>query len=250
VHSVYSSLSASIKEQSVIAGVESPSTPGLNVVDIAATARLALEANAVLAVHSTFATPILQRPIDLGADLVIHSTTKFINGHSDVIGGAVLAGDGTSCARAAEVIERLESHLASVGLGVSPFEAWRTRRGIKTMPVRMAKHSENAQTVAEWLEGRDEIAEVIYPGLPSHPGHEVAKQQMSGFGGVVSLRTDTEARALSLVANTKLITLAESLGGVESLIDHPATMTHLAVADSELSISGTFIRLSVGIEDI
>jgi len=245
-----SALAEAINERTAIVWVETPSNPGLDIVDIAATARLAHEANAVLAVDSTFATPILQRPIDLGADLVIHSTTKFINGHSDVIGGAVLAGDGTSCARAAEVIERLESHLASVGLGVSPFDAWLTRRGIKTMPVRMAKHSENAQTVAEWLEGRDEIAEVIYPGLPSHPGHEVAKQQMSGFGGVVSLRTDTEARALSLVANTKLITLAESLGGVESLIDHPATMTHLAVADSELSISGTFIRLSVGIEDI
>jgi cystathionine gamma-synthase len=185
-----SALAEAINERTAIVWVETPSNPGLDVVDIAATARLAHEANAVLAVDSTFATPILQRPIDLGADLVIHSTTKFINGHSDVIGGAVLAGDGTSCARAAEVIERLESHLASVGLGISPFDAWLTRRGIKTL------------------------------------------------------------RALALVANTKLITLAESLGGVESLIDHPATMTHLAVADSELSISGTFIRLSVGIEDI
>ncbi|WP_181274973.1 trans-sulfuration enzyme family protein [Brevibacterium oceani] len=243
-------LATAISEKTAIVWVETPSNPGLDIVDIAETARLAHEANALLAVDSTFATPILQRPLDLGADLVIHSTTKFINGHSDVIGGAVLAGDGTTCARAAEVVERLESHLASVSLGISPFDAWLTRRGIKTLPVRMKAHCENAQAVAEWLETRDEIAEVVYPGLPSHPGHEVAKAQMNGFGGVVSLRTDTEERALTLVKSTRLITLAESLGGVESLIDHPATMTHLAVADCELSIDGAFIRLSVGIEDI
>lgn len=243
-------LAAAISEKTAIVWVETPSNPGLDIVDIAETARLAHEANALLAVDSTFATPILQRPLDLGADLVIHSTTKFINGHSDVIGGAVLAGDGTTCARAAEVVGRLESHLASVSLGIAPFDAWLTRRGIKTLPVRMKAHCENAQAVAEWLETRDEIAEVLYPGLPSHPGHEVAKAQMNGFGGVVSLRTDTEERALALVKSTKLITLAESLGGVESLIDHPATMTHLAVADCELSIDGAFIRLSVGIEDI
>ncbi|MGO2034881.1 MAG: trans-sulfuration enzyme family protein [Brevibacterium sp.] len=243
-------LAAAINDKTAIVWVETPSNPGLDIVDIEATAKLAHQANAILAVDSTFATPCLQRPIDLGADVVIHSTTKFINGHSDVIGGAVLAGDGTSCAKAAEVVERLDSYLASVGLGISPFDAWLTRRGIKTLPVRMKAHCENAQAVAEWLEGREEIAEVYYPGLPSHPGHEVAKRQMSGFGGVVSLRTDTEARALALVQNTKLITLAESLGGVESLIDHPATMTHLAVADCELSVSGAFIRLSVGIEDI
>jgi cystathionine gamma-synthase len=243
-------LKAAINEHTAIVWVETPSNPGLDIVDIAETARLAHAANAVLAVDSTFATPVLQRPLDLGADLVIHSTTKFINGHSDVIGGAVLAGDGTTCPRAAEVVERLESHLASVGLGVSPFDAWLTRRGIKTLPVRMKAHCENAQAVAEWLETRDEVAEVFYPGLPSHPGHEIAKAQMSGFGGVVSLRTDTEERALALVQNTRLIALAESLGGVESLIDHPATMTHLAVADCELSIDGAFIRISVGIEDI
>jgi cystathionine gamma-synthase len=243
-------LAAAINERTAIVWVETPSNPGLDIIDIAEAAKLAHASNALLAVDSTFATPILQRPLELGADLVIHSTTKFINGHSDVIGGAVLAGDGTTCARAADVIDRLDSHLASVGLGISPFDAWLTRRGLKTLPVRMKAHCENAQAVAEWLETRDEIAEVIYPGLPSHPGHEVAKAQMSGFGGVVSLRTDTEARALALVSNTKLITLAESLGGVESLIDHPATMTHLAVADCELSIDGAFIRLSVGIEDI
>jgi cystathionine gamma-synthase len=142
-------------------GRDPRATPGLDIVDIEAAARLAHAANAVLAVDSTFATPILQRPLDLGADLVVHSTTKFINGHSDVIGGAVLAGDGTSCPRAAEVTERLETHLASVGLGVAPFEAWLTRRGIKTLPLRMERHCQNAQAVAEWLEGRDEIAEVI-----------------------------------------------------------------------------------------
>ncbi|SDS59663.1 cystathionine gamma-synthase [Brevibacterium sandarakinum] len=243
-------LAAAISEKTAIVWVETPSNPGLDIVDIAETAKLAHANNAILAVDSTFATPILQRPIELGADVVIHSTTKFINGHSDVIGGAVLAGGGTTCPRAAEVVERLESHLASVGLGIAPFDAWLTRRGIKTLPVRMAKHCENAQAVAEWLEGRPEIAEVYYPGLPSHPGHEVAKKQMSGFGGVVSFRTDTEARALSLVQSTELIALAESLGGVESLIDHPATMTHLAVADCESSVSPTFIRLSLGIEDI
>ncbi|UVI37959.1 aminotransferase class I/II-fold pyridoxal phosphate-dependent enzyme [Brevibacterium spongiae] len=245
-----SALAAAINENTAIVWAESPSNPGLDIIDIAEAARLAHAANALLVVDSTFATPILQRPLELGADVVVHSTTKFINGHSDVIGGAVLAGDGTSCPRAAEVVDRLESHLASVGLGISPFDAWLTRRGIKTLPVRMKAHCENAQAVAEWLETRDEVTEVVYPGLPSHPGHEVAKRQMSGFGGVVSLRTDTEERALALVANTRLITLAESLGGVESLIDHPATMTHLAVADCELSIDGAFIRLSVGIEDI
>lgn len=243
-------LAAAISAKTAIVWVETPSNPGLDIVDIEETAKLAHAANAILAVDSTFATPILQRPIELGADIVIHSTTKFINGHSDVIGGAVLAGDGSTCPRAAEVVERLESYLASVGLGIAPFDAWLTRRGIKTLPVRMAKHCENAQAVAQWLENRPEIAEVYYPGLSSHPGHEVAKKQMSGFGGVVSFRTDTEARALSLVKSTKLITLAESLGGVESLIDHPATMTHLAVADCELSVSPTFIRLSLGIEDI
>ena len=243
-------LAAAINENTAIIWVETPSNPGLDIIDIAETARLAHASNALLAVDSTFATPILQRPLELGADIVVHSTTKFINGHADVICGAVLTGDGTSCPRAAEVVDRLESHLASVGLGISPFDAWLTRRGIKTLPVRMKAHCENAQAVAEWLETRDEVADVIYPGLPSHPGHKVAKRQMSGFGGVVSLRTDTEERALSLVANTKLITLAESLGGVESLIDHPATMTHLSVAGSEVSVSGRFIRLSVGIEDI
>lgn len=243
-------LAAAINENTAIIWVETPSNPGLDIIDIAEAAHLAHRANALLAVDSTFATPVLQRPLELGADIVVHSTTKFINGHSDVIGGAVLTGDGTSCPRAAEVVDRLESHLASVGLGISPFDAWLTRRGIKTLPVRMKAHCANAQAVAEWLETRDEVAEVIYPGLPSHPGHEVAKRQMSGFGGVVSLRTDTEERALALVANTKLVTLAESLGGVESLIDHPATMTHLSVAGSEVSVSGRFIRLSVGIEDV
>ncbi len=243
-------LAAAITDRTAIVWAETPSNPGLDVIDIAETARIAHSANALLAVDSTFATPYLQRPIEFGADLVIHSTTKFINGHSDVIGGAVLAGDGQTCPRAAEVIDRLSSHFASVGLGISPFDAWLTRRGIKTLPVRMAAHCANAQAAAEWLEARPEIAEVYYPGLPSHPGHEIAKRQMSGFGGVVSFSTDTEERALALVRSTKLITLAESLGGVESLIDHPATMTHLAVADCELSISGRFIRLSVGIEDI
>ncbi|WP_375295019.1 trans-sulfuration enzyme family protein [Brevibacterium sp.] len=243
-------LAAAITDKTAIVWVETPSNPGLDIIDIEEAARLAHAANAILAVDSTFATPFLQRPIELGADVVIHSTTKFINGHSDVIGGAVLAGDGSTCPRAAEVIDRLSEHLASVGLGISPFDAWLTRRGIKTLPLRMAKHCENAQIVAEWLESRPEIAEVYYPGLPSHPGHSIAKRQMSGFGGVVSFCTDTEARALSLVSGTELITLAESLGGVESLIDHPATMTHLSVADCELSISPRFIRLSLGIEDI
>ena len=242
-------LAAAISVKTAIVWVETPSNPGLDIVDIEETARLAHANNAILAVDSTFATPILQRPIELGADVVIHSTTKFINGHSDVIGGAVLAGDGTSCPRAAEVINRLESHLASVGLGVSPFDAWLTRRGIKTLPVRMKAHCENAQAVAEWLEGREEVAEVVYPGLPSHPGHEVAKRQMSGFGGVVSLRTDTEERALALVANTKLITLAESLGGVESLIDHPATMTHRVLEGTDLAVDPRLLRLSIGLED-
>ena len=175
-------LAEAINDKTAIVWVETPSNPGLDIVDIERTAEIAHAANAVLAVDSTFATPCLQRPIDLGADIVVHSTTKFINGHSDVIGGAVLAGDGATCARAAEVVDRLESHLASVGLGISPFDAWLTRRGIKTLPVRMKAHCENAQAVAEWLETRDEVADVIYPGLPSHPGHKVAKRQMSGFG--------------------------------------------------------------------
>jgi cystathionine gamma-synthase len=227
-----------------IVWVETPSNPLLKIVDIAGLADIAHEVGAILVVDNTFATPALQQPLSLGADVVIHSTTKYIGGHSDVVGGALIVKDDTWADRIAYL------HNAA-GAVSGPFDAYLTSRGIKTLGIRMKQHSENAQKIAEELLSHPAIEEVYYPGLPSHPGHNIAKTQMSRFGGMLSVRVKGgQKAALDFVANTKLFTLAESLGGVESLIEYPYSMTHASVAGTELEVPDNLVRLSVGIEDV
>ncbi|MGC5615676.1 cystathionine gamma-synthase [Georgenia sp. Z1491] len=222
--------------------IETPSNPLLRIVDVAAVAEIAHAAGAVVVVDNTFATPYLQQPIALGADLVVHSLTKYLGGHSDVVGGAVVLADDTW----REALADLQN---GAGTGLSPFDSWLVSRGIKTLAVRMDRHCTNAARVAEALADHALVTEVAYPGLTTHPGHDVAARQMSGFGGMVSVRlTDAEA-ARTFVESTELFTLAESLGGVESLIEHPATMTHLAAVGTPLQVPDDLVRISVGIED-
>jgi cystathionine gamma-synthase len=227
---------------------ESPTNPLLNIADIARLAELARDTGARLVVDNTFASPYLQTPLALGADVVVHSTTKYIGGHSDVVGGALVTDDD-------ELAERLSFTQNSVGAVPGPFDAWLTLRGVKTLAVRMDRHSDNAERVVAALVGHPKVAKVCYPGLPDHPGHEVAAKQMRRFGGMVSFRvssqsdTDSAAEALRVCAATRLFTLAESLGGVESLIEHPGRMTHASVQGSVLQVPADLIRLSVGIED-
>jgi cystathionine gamma-synthase len=224
--------------------VETPSNPLLGVFDIAALAEIAHSAGALLVVDNTFATPYLQQPLALGADVVVHSTTKYIGGHSDVVGGALVTADD-------DLGARLAFHQNSMGAVAGPFDAWLTLRGIKTLGVRMDRHCANAQAVAEMLEGHPKVSAVHYPGLPSHPGHEVAVKQMRGFGGMVSFRhREGEAAAVEVCNRARLFTLGESLGGVESLIEHPGRMTHASAAGSPLEVPGDLVRLSVGIEDL
>ncbi len=223
--------------------VETPSNPLLGISDLAALAGIAREAGARLVVDNTFATPYLQQPLALGADVVVHSTTKYIGGHSDVVGGALVTSD-------AELGEQLAYHQNALGAVAGPFDAWLTLRGIKTLAVRMDRHCENAAAVAELLVGHPKVREVRYPGLPEHPGHDIAVKQMRGFGGMVSFRhVDGEEAAVEVCGRTHLFTLGESLGGVESLIEHPGRMTHMSVAGSPLEVPADLIRLSVGIED-
>ena len=192
---------------------------------------------------NTFASPYLQQPLELGADVVVHSTTKYIGGHSDVVGGAVITSDD-------ELAEQIAFLQNSAGAVPGPFDAWLTLRGIKTLPVRMDRHSANAERVAAALQGHPKVAKVLYPGLPEHPGHEVAAKQMRSFGGMVSfIHADGEEGALQVCSRTRLFTLAESLGGVESLIEHPGRMTHASTAGSMLQVPVDLVRLSVGIED-
>jgi cystathionine gamma-synthase len=227
-----------------IVWVETPSNPLLKIVDISGLAEIAHEVGAILVVDNTFATPALQQPLSLGADVVIHSTTKYIGGHSDVVGGALIMKDNTW----ADKIAYLHNAAGAVS---GPFDAYLTSRGIKTLGIRMKQHSSNAQTIAEALVTHPTIEEVYYPGLPSHPGHDIAAQQMSLFGGMLSVRVKGgQKAALDFVANTKLFTLAESLGGVESLIEYPYSMTHASVAGTELEVPDNLVRLSVGIEDV
>lgn len=227
-----------------IVWVETPSNPLLKIVDIAGLAEIAHEVGAILVVDNTFATPALQQPLSLGADVVIHSTTKYIGGHSDVVGGALIVKDNTW----ADKIAYLHNAAGAVS---GPFDAYLTSRGIKTLGIRMKQHSANAQTIAEALLSHPAIEEVYYPGLPSHPGHDIAQAQMSLFGGMLSVRVKGgQKAALDFVANTKLFTLAESLGGVESLIEYPYSMTHASVAGTELEVPDNLVRLSVGIEDV
>jgi cystathionine gamma-lyase len=226
--------------------IETPTNPLLQIVDIAAIAELARKARAPLAVDNTFASPYLQQPLKLGADLVVHSTTKYLGGHSDVVGGAVIGSQ--------ELCQPIAFYQNAAGGVPGPFDAWLTLRGIKTLAVRMERHCLNAQRLAEWLASQPQVRRVYFPGLSSHPGHELARQQMRGFGGMisVSLKGGKDA-ALRLLTRTRLFSLAESLGGVESLIGHPATMTHASIP-AELrqarGIDDGLVRLSVGIEDV
>ena len=223
--------------------VESPTNPLLSIADLSALAQLAHSAGTLLAVDNTFASPYLQQPLRLGADAVIHSTTKYLGGHSDVVGGALVVSDADLGARLAF----LQNAAGAVG---GPFDAWLTLRGIKTLGVRMDRHCDNGSRVAVMLAGHPAVAQVYYPGLPDHPGHEVAAKQMRGFGGMVSFRHAGGAEAaVAMCGRTRLFTLGESLGGVESLIEHPGRMTHASAAGSPLEVPADLVRLSVGIEN-
>jgi len=222
--------------------VETPTNPYLKILDIARIAELAHGRDALVVVDNTFASPYFQRPLGLGADIVVHSTTKYLGGHSDVVGGAVVASSK-------EVYETLKFHQNSAGAVPGPFDCWLVLRGIRTLAVRMERHERNAKAVAEFLGGHPRVSRVYYPGLPDHPGHEVARRQMSGFGGMVSFTVHGGAAAARAVAcAVRVITLAESLGAVESLLDHPASMTHASLAGSPLQVDPGLLRLSVGIE--
>ena len=224
--------------------VETPTNPMLAVVDIAAVAETAHAAGAVVIVDNTFATPYLQNPLGLGADVAVHSSTKYLGGHSDVVGGVIAVNDD-------ELAEQLAFVQNAAGAVPSPFDCYLLLRGIKTLGVRMDRHCDNARAVAEHLEAHPAVARVMYPGLPDHPGHDVAARQMSGFGGMVScILGGGEAAAVAAVSSTRVFQLAESLGAVESLIEQPSTMTHLSVADSPLAVDPGLVRLSVGIETI
>ena len=236
-------VAAAIQDNTKVVWVETPTNPLLSIADIQALA--AIKGDATLVVDNTFASPYLQKPLELGADVVLHSTTKYIGGHSDVVGGVVCGDD----ARVPGFHEQLRFFFGWVGANPSPFDTYLTGRGLKTLAVRMEKHCDNAEAVATFLEAQPQVARVYYPGLASHPGHEVAKKQMTRFGGMVSLLFQTTEQAKAFCKATKLFCLAESLGGVESLVEHPATMTHVSVAGSALEVPGELVRLSVGIED-
>ena len=239
----FANLADHLDERTRLVWIESPSNPMLNVVDIAAAAKAAHAAGAILVVDNTFATPYLQNPLDLGADVVLHSTTKYLGGHSDVIGGFVATNDPT-------IAERLYFLQKSLGAVPGPFDSWLVLRGLKTLALRMQRHSENARAIATWLAEQPGVEQVLYPGLPTHPGHEIAARQMRDFGGMMSFLAESEEAALELVGRTKLFRLAESLGGVESLIEHPARMTHASTADAPFAPPASLVRLSVGIESV
>ncbi|RBI61085.1 cystathionine gamma-synthase [halophilic archaeon] len=236
-----------VREETELLWVETPTNPLLNVVDIAAMADLADDADAICAVDNTFATPYLQRPLDLGADVVSHSLTKYLGGHSDVVGGALVTDD-------ADLDERFGFYQNSVGATPGPHDCFLVLRGTKTLPVRMDRHCDNAREIARWLDGHDRVERVYYPGLESHPGHDLASEQMDDFGGMVSFELDASLEETAdVVSETRVFTLAESLGGVESLIEQPATMTHAAIPKEERVAAGLrdgLIRASVGIENV
>lgn len=235
---------AAITPRTRLIWVETPTNPLLSIADITAIAELGTDRSAKVLVDNTFASPALQQPLRLGADVVLHSTTKYIGGHSDVVGGALVTND-----------EELDEEFAFLQNGAGavpgPFDAYLTMRGLKTLVLRMQRHSENACAVAGFLADHPSVSSVLYPGLPSHPGHEIAARQMRGFGGMVSVRMRAGRRAAQdLCAKTRVFILAESLGGVESLIEHPSAMTHASTAGSQLEVPDDLVRLSVGIEDI
>jgi cystathionine gamma-synthase len=238
-----SAVRAAMRDTTAVLWCETPTNPLLNIADIAGLAEIAHTAGALLVVDNTFASPYLQRPLTLGADVVVHSTTKYLGGHSDVVGGALVVADP-------DLAEQLAFHQNAMGAVNGPFDAWLVLRGIKTLGVRMDRHCANAARVVEFLSARPEVSAVLYPGLPDHPGHAIAARQMSGFGGMVSVRlAGGEDAALRLCERTELFTLAESLGGVESLVEHPHRMTHASAAGSPLEVPADLVRLSVGIED-
>jgi cystathionine gamma-synthase len=234
---------AAIRPETKLIWCESPTNPMLGIADIAALAGVAHDAGARLVVDNTFATPYLQNPLSLGADIVLHSTTKYLGGHSDVVGGAIVTNED-------ELREQFFYLRNAAGAVPGPFDAWLTLRGIKTLALRMERHSDNAELVVQALVKHPKVAKVYYPGLPEHPGHETAAKQMRRFGGMVSFsHADGEQAALEVASRTKLFILAESLGGIESLIEHPGKMTHASTAGSTLQVPADLLRLSVGIED-
>jgi cystathionine beta-lyase/cystathionine gamma-synthase len=237
------SLRDHLDDRTRIVWLETPTNPLLNIVDIKAASDAAHEVGAMVVVDNTFATPYLQRPLVLGADVVVHSMTKYLGGHSDVVGGFVATSDHT-------VAERLYFLQKSLGAVPGPFDCWLVLRGLKTLAIRMRQHSENAKRIADYLSSHQSVETVFYPGLPGHPGHEIAKRQMDDFGGMISFLAESEEAAVDLVARTKIWKLAESLGGVESLIEHPARMTHASTAESTFAAPRNLVRLSVGIESV
>jgi cystathionine gamma-synthase len=235
---------AAITPQTRLVWVETPTNPLLSIADIAGLAELGKQSSAKVLVDNTFASPALQQPLTLGADVVLHSTTKYIGGHSDVVGGALVTNDR-------ELDEAFAFLQNGAGAVPGPFDAYLTMRGLKTLVLRMQRHSENASAVAEFLAGHPAVGTVLYPGLPSHQGHEIAARQMRDFGGMVSVRMRGGRRAAEdLCGRTEVFILAESLGGVESLIEHPSAMTHASTAGSQLEVPDDLVRLSVGIEDV
>jgi cystathionine gamma-synthase len=234
-------LEAHLDEQTRLVWLETPTNPLLNVIDIRKAAEAAHAVGALVVVDNTLATPYLQRPLELGADIVVHSTTKYLSGHSDVIGGFAATNDPT-------IAERLKFLQKSLGAVPGPFDCWLVLRGLKTLAIRMERHSENAQAVAAFLAGHAAVERVLFPGLPDHPGHEIAARQMRGFGGMISFLAGDAEDAAALVARTKVWILAESLGGVESLIEVPVAMTHASTADAPFAVPDNLVRLSVGLE--
>jgi cystathionine gamma-synthase len=230
-----------VDERTRLVWIETPTNPNLSIVDIRAVSEAAHRVGAVVVVDNTFATPYLQQPLALGADLVVHSTTKYLGGHSDVVGGFVATNDPA-------LADRLKFLQKSLGAVPGPFDCWLVLRGIKTLALRMQKHSENGRAIAAFLDGHPAVERVLYPGLASHPSHELAAQQMRDFGGMVSFLAESEEEAVALVARTKIFQLAESLGGVESLIEHPYRMTHGSTVEGPTAPPRNLVRLSVGIE--
>lgn len=239
---------AAITAKTKLVWIETPTNPLLKIVDIAAISAIAKRHGLLVAVDNTFASPMLQRPLEHGADIVMHSATKFINGHSDIVGGLLVVGDNP------ELAEQLAFLQNSIGAVQGPFDSFLALRGLKTLHLRMRAHCDNALALAQWLHGHDAVAEVIYPGLPEHPHHELAKRQMDGFGGMLSIRLKGGYDAAKrFCERLELFTLAESLGGVESLVNHPAVMTHASIPPArraELGIGDELVRLSVGVEDV
>lgn len=237
-------VAAAITPRTRLVWVETPTNPLLSIADIVALAELGRDVSSKVLVDNTFASPALQQPLTLGADVVLHSTTKYIGGHSDVVGGALVTNDP-------ELDEAFAFLQNGAGAVPGPFDAYLTMRGLKTLALRMQRHSENASAVAEFLAGHPSVSTVLYPGLPGHPGHEIAARQMRDFGGMISVRMRGGRRAAQdLCAGTEVFILAESLGGVESLIEHPSAMTHASTAGSQLEVPDDLVRLSVGIEDV